>query len=37
MMSDWNVDLVNDNINEFYVTFFGPADSACPASSCSTS
>ena len=27
-MSDWKVELVNDNINEFYVEFGGPADSA---------
>lgn len=28
MMSDWNVELVNDNVNEFYVQFKGPPDSA---------
>lgn len=27
MMSDWAVDLVDDNINEFHVMFKGPADS----------
>jgi hypothetical protein len=31
MMSDWKVDLVNDNVNELYVVFKGPKDSA-PAS-----
>jgi hypothetical protein len=31
MMSDWSVELVNDNVNEFYVEFKGPPDSACPA------
>ena len=30
MMSDWKVDLVNDNVNELYVVFKGPADSALP-------
>ena len=28
MMSDWKVDLVNDNVNELYVVFKGPKDSA---------
>lgn len=27
MMSDWKVELVNDNISEFYVEFQGPKDS----------
>lgn len=27
MMSDWKVDLVNDNISELYVEFKGPPDS----------
>ncbi|KAK9822690.1 hypothetical protein WJX81_001450 [Elliptochloris bilobata] len=27
MMSDWQVELVNDNVNEFYVEFKGPPDS----------
>ena len=27
MMSDWKVDLVNDNISELYVDFKGPPDS----------
>lgn len=27
MMSDWKVDLVNDNISEFHVQFKGPGDS----------
>jgi ubiquitin-conjugating enzyme E2 H len=27
MMSDWKVDLVEDNISEFYVEFQGPKDS----------
>lgn len=30
MMSDWKVDLVNDNVNELYVVFKGPAESAPP-------
>lgn len=32
MMSDWQVELVNDNVNEFYVEFKGPPDSAPYAS-----
>ena len=28
MMSDWKVDLVNDNVSEFNVVFQGPPDSA---------
>ena len=32
-MSDWKVELVNDNINEFYVEFGGPTDSG-PLRSC---
>lgn len=28
MMSDWKVELVEDNINEFFVEFPGPKDSA---------
>uniref|UniRef100_A0A7S0N8S4 UBC core domain-containing protein n=1 Tax=Chlamydomonas leiostraca TaxID=1034604 RepID=A0A7S0N8S4_9CHLO len=27
MMSDWQVELVEDNISEFYVVFYGPKDS----------
>lgn len=27
MMSDWKVELVEDNISEFYVEFYGPKDS----------
>jgi len=27
MMSDWKVDLVDDNVSEFYVEFHGPKDS----------
>ena len=27
MMSDWKVELVNDNINELYVEFKGPKES----------
>lgn len=27
MMSDWKVELVEDNISEFYVDFSGPKDS----------
>lgn len=27
MMSDWKVELVEDNISEFYVDFGGPKDS----------
>lgn len=27
MMSDWKVEMVEDNINEFYVEFRGPSDS----------
>jgi hypothetical protein len=27
LMSDWNVELVEDNISEFYVDFGGPKDS----------
>ena len=35
MMSDWKVDLVNDNVSEFNVVFQGPPDSArCPHASC---
>jgi hypothetical protein len=30
MMSDWKVELVDDNISEFYVEFNGPKDSASP-------
>lgn len=29
-MSDWKVELVEDNISEFYVEFGGPKDSECP-------
>jgi hypothetical protein len=29
MMSDWKVELVEDNISEFYVEFSGPKDSEC--------
>jgi hypothetical protein len=29
MMSDWKVELVEDNISEFYVEFGGPKDSEC--------
>lgn len=29
MMSDWKVELVEDNISEFYVDFNGPKDSEC--------
>ena len=28
MMSDWKVELVEDNISEFYIDFNGPKDSA---------
>ena len=31
MMSDWKVDLVNDNVSEFNVVFHGPTDSALHA------
>ena len=27
LMSDYEVNLVNDNMQEFYVRFFGPAES----------
>lgn len=30
MMSDWKVELVDDNISEFHVEFQGPKDSKCP-------
>jgi hypothetical protein len=33
LMSDWKVELIEDNISEFYVDFGGPKDSklvACP-------
>ncbi len=30
MMSDWKVELVDDNISEFFVEFNGPKDSASP-------
>jgi hypothetical protein len=32
MMSDWKVELVNDNVNELHVEFKGPKDSklSCP-------
>jgi ubiquitin-conjugating enzyme E2 H len=30
MMSDWKVELVEDNISEFYVEFGGPKDSEYP-------
>lgn len=33
LMSDYEVTLVNDNMQEFYVRFFGPPESAfllCP-------
>jgi len=29
LMSDYEVNLVNDNMQEFYVRFYGPAESAC--------
>jgi ubiquitin-conjugating enzyme E2 H len=29
-MSDYEVTLVNDNMQEFYVRFHGPKDSNCP-------
>lgn len=29
LMSDWKVELVEDNISEFYVDFGGPKDSEC--------
>mgnify|MGYP001810611692 CR=1 FL=1 len=29
-MSDWKVELVDDNISEFHVQFRGPADSEQP-------
>jgi len=35
MMSDWKVELVDDNISEFHVEFQGPADSKCPGPLCS--
>ena len=28
-MSDYEVNLVNDSMQEFYVRFYGPAESAC--------
>lgn len=28
LMSDYEVNLVNDNMQEFYVRFYGPAESA---------
>lgn len=28
LMSDYEVNLVNDSMQEFYVRFFGPAESA---------
>jgi hypothetical protein len=28
-MSDWKVELVEDNISEFYIDFGGPKDSEC--------
>ena len=28
-MSDYEVNLVNDNMQEFYVRFHGPTESAC--------
>jgi ubiquitin-conjugating enzyme E2 H len=30
MMSDWKVDLIDDNISDFYVEFAGPKDSESP-------
>ena len=30
LMSDYEVNLVNDNMQEFYVRFFGPAESTSP-------
>ena len=33
MMSDWKVELVNDNISEFNVLFKGPPESAFPGRS----
>lgn len=32
LMSDWKVELVEDNISEFYVEFGGPKDSECSLS-----
>lgn len=29
MMSDWKVELIEDNISEFYIEFPGPKDSKC--------
>ena len=29
MMSDWKVEMVEDNVNEFYVEFKGPRESEC--------
>jgi hypothetical protein len=29
-MSDYEVNLVNDNMQEFYVRFYGPPESALP-------
>lgn len=33
LMSDYEVNLVNDNIQEFYVRFYGPTESASSPSS----
>lgn len=30
-MSDYEVNLVNDNMQEFYVRFYGPAESMFPS------
>lgn len=32
-MSDYEVNLVNDNMQEFYVRFYGPAESMFPSGS----
>ena len=29
LMSDYEVNLVNDSMQEFYVRFYGPAESEC--------
>lgn len=34
MMSDYEVTLVNDNMQEFYVSFKGPSESEQPSRSC---
>jgi hypothetical protein len=37
LMSDYEVTLVNDSMQEFYVWFYGPSESTQPQGTCTTS